>query len=300
MGTEFQIVLAGDDERALGQAANHALDEIERIDQQMSLYIPQSELCWVNAHAAQGPVPVEPGLFRLLSRAAEIWKATEGAFDVTVGPLLECWGFFRGRGTVPPDSEIDRALERVGMEHVELDSRAKSVRFGRTGVKIDLGAMAKGYAVDCAVALLAESGVQRALLHGGLSTVYALGAPPGRAGWSVGIRHPTEAGRRLRTVELRDQALSTSGSYEKSFEHEGVVYSHILDPRNGRPVRGMLSATAIAKAAYESDALSTAFFVMGVEKTKDYCRSRPHIGAILVPEPHGTGEPEAVMIGSIY
>jgi thiamine biosynthesis lipoprotein len=300
MGTEFQIVLAGDDERRLEQAANYALDGVERIDRQMSLYIPESELCWVNAHAAERPVPVEPGLFRLLRRAAEIWEATEGAFDVTVGPLVECWGFFRGQGAVPPEAEIDRALERVGMNHVELDPKAKSVHFTRSGIKIDLGGIAKGFAVDLASVLLSESGIRRALIHGGLSTVFALGRPPGETAWPVGIRHPTAEDRRLRSVELKDQALSTSGSYEKFFEHEGIVYSHILNPRSGRPVRGMLSSSAIAKAAFESDALSTAFFVMGVEKTRAYCQSRPSIGAVLVPEPIGQAEPEAVTIGSVH
>ncbi len=300
MGTEFQILLAGDDERRLEQAANHALDEIARVDQQMSLYIPQSELCWVNAHAAERAVPVEPGLFWLLARAAEIWETTEGAFDVTVGPLLECWGLFRGRGSVPPQSEIEKALQRVGMQHLELDPTSNSVHFERPGLKIDLGGIAKGYAVDRAAELLSEIGVERALVHGGLSTVFALGSPPGEDGWPIGVRHPTETGRRLRTVELRDRALSTSGSYEKSFEHEGIVYSHILDPRNGHPVRGMLSATAVTKAAFESDALSTAFFVMGVEKTEVYCRAHADVGAILVPEPVGQGEPEVVTIGSLH
>lgn len=299
MGTEFQILLAGDDERHLEQAANHALGEVERIDQQMSLYLPESELCWVNAHAAERPVPVEPGLFGLLQRAAEIWDATQGAFDATVGPLIECWGFFRGRGGVPPDADIARALERVGMQYVQLEPRSNSVHFERPGITIDLGGIAKGYAIDRAAELLSEAGVKRALLHAGLSTVFAVGSPPGTVGWPIGIRHPTEAGRRLRTVELRDGALSTSGSYEKFFEHEGVVYSHILDPRNGRPVRGMLSATAVAQAALDSDALSTAFFVMGVEETRVYCRAGPELGAVLVPEPAGQEEPHVVTIGSI-
>lgn len=300
MGTEFQIVLSGADERYLEQAANQALDEIERIDRQMSLYIPESELCWVNAHATETSVPLEPGLFGLLRRAAEIWETTGGAFDVTVGPLVECWGFFRGRGAIPPESEIRKALERVGMQHVELDTRARSVCFARPGLKVDLGGIAKGFAADRASALLEESGIRGALIHGGLSTVYALGSPPGQAAWPVGIRHPIEEHRRLRTVELKDRALSTSGSYEKFFEHDGVVYSHILDPRNGRPVQGMLSSTAVANAAFESDALSTAFFVMGVRQAQEFCQGRADIGAVLVPEAADQGEPEVVTIGSIH
>jgi len=173
MGTEFQIVLSGDDERGLERAANYALDEVQRLDEQMSLYRPDSELCWINAHAAEGPVPVEPGLFKLLRWATDIWEATEGAFDVTVGPLMECWGFFRGQGGVPPQEEIDRALQRVGMQHVALDARERTVCFDVPGIKLDLGGIAKGLAVDAVAAGLGAWGVTSALIHGGWSTVYA-------------------------------------------------------------------------------------------------------------------------------
>jgi thiamine biosynthesis lipoprotein len=300
MGTEFQIVLSGDDERELERAANYALDEVKRLDGQMSLYDPQSELSWVNAHAAEGPVRVEPGLFRVLERAREVNEQTDGAFDVTVAPLMKCWRLFRGRGAIPPQGEIERALEGVGMSHVRLDARERTVGFDRPSVTIDLGGIAKGYAVDRAAQLLRESGIERALLHGGWSTVYALGSTPEGKPWRVGIRHPRDAERRLCTVDLVDAALSTSGSYEKSFEVGGVVYSHIMDPRTGWPAQGMLSASAVTRAGFESDALSTAFFVMGVEKTRAYCGTRPNIGAVLVPDPGKGAEPEAVRIGRVH
>jgi len=282
MGTEFQVVLAGEDERHLEQAANLALEEVERLDRQLSLYRPESDLSAINARAAQGPVLVEPGFFRLLERAAEITAATEGAFDVTVGPLMRCWGFFRGQGALPPPAKIAEALGRVGMAHVELDPEERTVRFDRPGIEIDLGAIGKGYAVDRMVALLRESGAESALVHGGYSTICALGRPPEGEAWPLGIRHPFDAERTLVPVPLRDRALSTSGNYEKFFTFEGVVYSHVLDPRTGRPAPGMLSAGALNASATDSDALSTAFFVLGAEKTRAYCRTRPEVAAVLV------------------
>ena len=299
MGTEFQIVLFGDDERALESAANYALDEVDRLDSQMSLYIPGSELCYINAHAVERPVPVEPGLFRLLERAAEIWYATDGAFDVTVGPLIDTWGFFRGKGAVPPGREIRKALRRVGIQHVRLDADGNTVHFGRPDVRVDLGGIAKGYAVGRVAEALRESGVESALVHGGHSTVCAVGAPPGEDGWPIGIRHPVRPDERMATIALNSQTLSTSGSYEKFFEHDGEIYSHIMDPRTGWPAQGMLSATAIAEAGLESDALSTAFFVMGIGETREYCNTRPGLAAMLVPEPAEGEEPTIVSIGTI-
>jgi thiamine biosynthesis lipoprotein len=299
MGTEFQIVLSGDDERALESAASYALDEVERLDRQMSLYDPRSELSWVNAHAAEGPVKVEPGLYRVLECAQRVCEETDGAFDVTVAPLVRLWRAYRRQGTVPPQSEIDRALALVGMEHVQLDPRGKTVRFDRPGVALDLGGIAKGYAVDRVAQLLRESGVRSALIHGGWSTVFALGRTPDREPWRIGIRHPRDAERRMGTVDLADAALSTSGSYESFFEVEGVVYSHIVDPRTGWPVQGMLSASVVSATALDGDALSTAFFVMGERKTRTCCSTRPEIGAILVPDPGRDVEPEAVRIGLV-
>ena len=297
MGTEFQIVLSGGHERELERAAHYALDEVERLDAQMSLYDPQSELSWANAHAADGPAKVEPGLFRVLDRARSIHDETDGAFDVTVGPLMKCWRFFRGQGAIPPQADIDEALTLVGMGHVRLDPQEKTVRFDRPGVTIDLGGIAKGYAVDRAAQLLRESGVTSALIHGGWSTVYALGHTPDGEPWRVGIRHPHDAERRLCAVELTDTALSTSGSYEKSFEVEGVVYSHIMDPRTGWPAQGMLSASIVTPSALDADALSTAFFVMGVERTRACCGRHPGTGAIVVADRGRDVEPEAERIG---
>ncbi len=297
MGTEFEILLCGRDEQSLVNAANEALDEVEDLDQQMSLYNARSELSSINRRSAAERVAVEPKLFSLLELAGEITDASRGAFDITVTPLVKCWGFFRGQGQVPPADTIAAALQSVGMRHVELRRPDRTVHFRRADVRLDLGGIAKGYAVDRAVEVLRGLGITRALVHGGQSSIYALGAPPDQASWTVGIRHPLDASRRIAVVHLRDRALSTSGNYEKFFEADGKLYSHIIDPRTGYPATGMLSASALGPTAAETDALATAFFVMGQAKTRQYCAAHPHIQAVLVAEVESGESLRLVRIG---
>lgn len=285
MGSEFEVVAWGADRSDLLAAANEALDEIERLDQQLSHYRSTSDICHLNERAARGPVYVEPRLFDLLRRVKEIHARTGGAFDVTAGPLIRAWGFFLKQGRVPAPEDLEAALKHVGMDCVELDERASTVRFLRPGVELHLGAVGKGYAVDRAVEVLAERGVPGALVHGGNSSIGAFGVGPGGQPWGVGLRHPLDAGRRLAVLCLENCSLSTSGATGDFFEVEGRRYCHVLDPRRGRPAEGLLSVSVIAPTATESDALSTAFFVMGPELTRAYCAERPEIAALLVPDP---------------
>jgi len=202
MGTRFEVVLYGEDPVRLRAAGEEALAEIERLDRQLSLYRPDSELRGLNARAAQGPVAVEPRLFRLLQRAAQLGAETDGAFDLTVTPLLECWGFVGGTGAYPDPAAVEAAREVVGWSLLELASPPPpppshggkagrfTVRFRRPGVRLDCGAIGKGYALERAALLLRDNGVDCALLHGGTSTVYGLGAPPDAAGWTVAINPP--------------------------------------------------------------------------------------------------------------
>jgi len=298
MGTNFEIILYGDDSVAnLEAAANEALEEIQQIDKQMSLYVDTSDVRWINVNAANEPVPVEPGLFSLLQTAVKYSGETDGAFDITVGPLARAWGFFAGEGRVPSQDEIDSVLSCVGTEHLRLDAETRTVAFNMPEVEIDLGGIAKGYGVDCAARILRKCGIESALINGGTSTIYALGSPPGQDGWDIAIQDPTDRTRAIETVRLSNAALSTSGSYEKFFTIGDKLYCHIIDPRRGYPVEGMFSATAIAPTATISDALSTAFFVLGVEATREFCSSRDEIRAILVPESKPGSALEPVHIG---
>jgi thiamine biosynthesis lipoprotein len=280
MATRFEVLLHGKNEVSLRAAAEEALDEIERLDAQLSLYNPASEISHINAQAARDPVRVEPALFRLLQQAKELSRKTNGAFDITVGPLVRCWGFMRGSGKLPHPADVAEARTKVGIEQVEMDERDYTVRFTREGVMIDLGSIGKGFALECAAQLLRDAGVTSAILHGGTSTVCAIGAPPDAATWNVAVPHPDfaaqsissgaapggnamESGKILAVVALKDEALSVSAVWGKAFAANGKVYGHVIDPRKGEPVEGAVFAAVVLPSATESDALSTALLIEG-------------------------------------
>ena len=285
MATSFEIVLpfGGDAALAHGQAAFDLLDQLE---DQLTVYRDHSEVCRLNRMAFQAPMPVERGLFELLRLAARITDETDGAFDVTAGALIKAWGFFRGPRRVPTDAERAAALERVGMRHVELNAERQTVAYRRRGLEINLGSIGKGYALDCVGDFLAATGKTPAvLLHGGRSSVYARGSPnDDPRGWRVGVSHPWDAGRRLAEVWLRDRSLGTSAATFQYLEYNGRKLGHVLDPRTGWPAAGLASVSVVAPTGAEADALSTAFYVGGVETAERYCAAHPEVGTVLLPE----------------
>jgi thiamine biosynthesis lipoprotein len=284
MATLFEVVLPFGTPGA-HELAGAAFAEIDRLEQQLTVYRDSSEVSRLNSLAPLVAVPVEEGLFNLLTQAARLTDETAGAFDVTAGALIKAWGFYRGPRRVPSDDERTEALSRVGMRHVICDAERRTVRYQRPGLEINLGSIGKGYALDRAAALLREAyGTSSALLHGGHSSVYAIGTEPGeRRGWTIGLPHPWEPGRRLALVRLRDGALGTSAATFQHLEYNGRKLGHILDPRSGWPAEGIASATAVAPTAAEADALATAFYILGVEAARDYCAAHPGIGAVLLP-----------------
>lgn len=284
MGCLFEVYLAGTDREALIGAANEALDEIERLDRQLSHYRNDSDIARLNAHAAQQWVRLEPRLYQLLKHCAELSVATEGAFDITAGRLVKAWGFHHGTGRIPPPDEIAEILQGIGAHRILFDDDDHLLYFTSPQVEINLGAIGKGYALDEAAEILRFYGVQSAVLHGGQSTIYALGAPPGAEGWEFAIKDPRDKKTILQRVVLRDEALSTSGSYEQFFEANGIRYGHILNPRTGRPAQGMLGVSVVAPSAADSDALSTAFFIQGRAWAEAYCRARPELRVVMIEE----------------
>jgi thiamine biosynthesis lipoprotein len=270
MGCAYAIVAYGVDRVALQRAVEAAFDEVDRIDRLMSHYRPESPLSQVNREAGDGPVPADPELLGLVAEALRYSRESGGAFDVTVGPLMKAWGFFRGGGRVPGEAELEQARRRVGWQHVVLDEGAGTIRFSRPGLELDLGGIAKGYAVDRAVEALMRAGVRAALVSAGGSTLFGLGTPPGQAGWDVEVEDPVHADRVAFRVVLKDRALSVSGGANKSFERDGVTYSHLMDPRGGRPVQGVLGAAVLAPSGTAGDALDNVFPVLGVGGGRTY------------------------------
>ena len=275
MACVYAIEAYGSDKEALPRAVEGALDEVDRVDRLMSHYKAESPLSRVNREAARHPVAVEPELFDFIADAMRYNRDSDGAFDITVGPLMKAWGFFRGDGRMPSTEELAAARRHVGARHVILNDTAKSIGFDDSGVELDLGGIAKGYAVDRVVRLLRERRISAAFISAGGSTIYALGSPPGRDGWDVMIQDPIDPQKIARTVRLKDRALSVAGSSEKSFESGGVRYSHIMDPRTGRPVQGMLSVAVLADTGTDGDALDDAFFVLGPERSREYLKRLP-------------------------
>ena len=262
MATRFELVLAGDDPTRLRAAGEEALQEIRRIEGQLSRYRPASAIAWINAAAGGEPVRVDPRVLALLRRCAELSRLTDGAFDVTVGPLLRAWGFVGGSGAAPEPRALARARDLVGMDRVELDAAACTVRLARAGMELDLGAVGKGYAIDCAVAVLEEHGVPSALLHGGTSSVHMIGGVPASGPWRVAWRVPGAADR-LRTLTVAQPALSVSAPHGKAFLLGGRLMGHVLDPRTGAPATAAVSACVVGPSSTVCDALSTALLVGG-------------------------------------
>jgi len=281
MACAYTIVAYAAEARALFGAVDSALDEVDRIDRLMSHYKPESPLSRLNREAADGPVVVDSELFDFVALALGYSRDSDGAFDITVGPLMKAWGFFRSGGRVPSEAELASVRARVGYRHILLDAAARTIRFDTPGVELDLGGIAKGYAVDRAVAVLRDAGVVAALVSAGGSTIHGMGAPPGDESWPVEIQDPLDPGKVALTVRLRDRAVSVSGSAEKSFEKDGVRYSHIMDPRTLRPVQGVLGVAVLSATGTDGDALDDAFFVEGVEKTRAALARLPGTEAIM-------------------
>jgi thiamine biosynthesis lipoprotein len=270
MACVYAIEAYGPDAEALPRIVDEAFDEVDRIDRLMSHYKADSALSRINREAALHPVPVESELFDFLADALRYGRDSDGAFDITVGPLMKAWGFFRGDGRLPSESELAAARSHVGARHVILNAADRTIRFDEPGVALDLGGIAKGYAVDRVVDLFKRDHITAALISAGGSTIYGMGAPPGRTAWTVEIQDPFGGSRIATTVSLKDRALSVAGSSEKSFETGGVRYSHIMDPRTGRPVQGVLSVAVLAASGTAGDALDDAFFVLGPERSRSY------------------------------
>lgn len=271
MGSEFRIACYAPTKKLAAGAVTAAFDEVRRVDGFLSHYRPESELSRINREAGRGPTRVSTEMADLLASCLRYSAASEGAFDITVGALVEAWGFYKGDGSMPRPWTLWWARRNSGYRFLELDPAAKTVRFRRSGLTLDPGGIGKGYAVDRAVAVLREYGIESALVSSGNSSIFALGEPPGgHGGWSLDVRDPEAAAGPAATVTLKDEALSTSGSYEKHFEDGGKRYGHILDPRTGSPAEGLTAVSVIAPQTVDTEAWSTALFVNGKEWAQDH------------------------------
>lgn len=314
MATEFGVLLNPGYANQT-QPASEALELVGTIEQQLTVYRDDSSVSRLNAAAADSPQVVAEDLFTLLQQCEELTRQTEGAFDAATQAQIALWQRCRREDRLPTDGEVAAALDCSGMTHVQLDPASRTVAFDRPGVGFNFGAIGKGYALDRCADVLSSIRVERRrrgprpvpndsdkerpsfCLYGGHSSILAQGDHNGTRGWPVGIGNPLFTSRRLGTIRLVDQALGTSGSNIQFYRHGGSRYGHILDPRTAWPAGELLSATVLAPTAALADALSTAFFVLGVEKARAFCDNQPLIGALLIPPPGRGGRLEPVAVG---
>jgi thiamine biosynthesis lipoprotein len=267
MGSTYSIVLYDEDRNKMESAADDALEEARRLDRLLSNYRPESEWSRVNREAADRPVEVSLELFDLLTTCVEYSRKSEGTFDITVGPLMKIWGFYKGSGHLPRPGEIERAMGQIGYRNIVLDASKQTVFFAREGLNLDPGGVGKGYAVDKMVEILKKDGIGSALVSASGSSIYCLGTPPGEAGWRIQVKDPANEFKAAAEITLKDESLSTSGSYEKFFVAEGKTWSHIMDPRTGYPAQGTLSVSVIAPRTLDSEVWAKPYFILGRQWT---------------------------------
>ncbi|MBM3761606.1 MAG: FAD:protein FMN transferase [Acidobacteria bacterium] len=263
MGGVFTVTAYGKNRTQLEAAVTESLEEAKRIDGLLSNYKRDSEWSKVNQLAGQGPVAVSEELYQLLEKCLKYSRLSEGTFDITVGPLMRRWGFFKGSGRFPHRSELRVAMAAVGYQNISLDRKAQTVRFLNPSTEMDPGGVGKGYAVDRMIGVLRDAGITSAFITAAGSSMYALGTPPGEAGWPVSIRHPHYKDRIVAKLTLKDQSMATSGSSEKFFMAGGKIYSHIMDPRNGYPAEGALAVSVVSPKALDTEVWAKPIYILG-------------------------------------
>jgi len=280
MGTFVEITLRGPAWTDFNKIFNKAFSEIDRVEKMVSTFDAKSPVSVINRKASHRPVKISPELFDLIEEAVLINKNTQGAFDITIAPLVQLWGFYKGKDTFPPEEKIKEALEMIGSGSMALNKSDKTVFFKKKLMQIDLAAIAKGYSVDKACEVIKMSGIKNAIVNAG-GDLYCLGRRNVFKKWSIGIQDPAQKGEITKTIYLENKAAATSGGYEKFFTHNTKTYSHLIDPRTGMPKEEFCNATVIADSCTLADALATAACIAGKEKTGDIKRKYNNVEIII-------------------
>ncbi len=273
MATTFEVLIVHEDERYARQAALAAFNEADRLESELSRFIENSDVSRINNLPANQPLTLGLDAFECLKLSSEIYAQTNGAFDITIGSLLSCWHNEQGVERTPSSEQLNPARQHTGTGLFQLDEEEHTIRLLASPMRIDLGGIGKGYAVDRMAELLREWSIDTALISGGYSSVLALEAPPGTKGWSLTLSNPVDRKQILARPYLRNRALGGSG-LQKGW--------HIIDPRTAQPVDGKLAAWSSASDAATADALSTAFMIMSPDEIKEYCSHHPGTMAMTI------------------
>jgi len=279
MGTVIEITLIADDEEAANKASLQAFQEIKRIETLMSPWLDSSDVTRINRSAGKDWVKVSPETMEVIKKAQEISELSEGGFDITIGPLTEFWRKAREKKTPPSIEDVKGKLDLVNFKNIGMDQEGK-VFLKKKDMAIDLGGIAKGYAVDRAFELLKSLGYKNLIVNAGGDL--RVGGFKNNQLWSIGIQNPRESQKILARISVSDTAIATSGDYEKYFIYQGKRYHHIFNPKDGFPTEGSQSVTIIAKDCITADGLATAVFVLGVEKGYSLCQKLEGVDCLIV------------------
>ncbi len=286
MGTLVEITVRDPDPDKAQLAITYAFDEMRRLEKLMSTHIADSEISRLNAQSGIAvPLAVSPEVLAVIQRGIYWGDKSNGAFDISIGPISQLWKFDDDNSAIPDDRLLDEATRRVNFREIEMDDPNVSLK--QPGMSLHLGAVAKGYAVDQAMTDLEKNGIQHALINAG-GDLKVLGERKDGQPWNIGLQHPRHPEKMIASLSLKDKAVATSGDYQKYFMKDNTRYHHILDPENGLPARGMISCTIIANNTMDADALATAVFVLGPEKGMELVQSLDSVEAMLVTESGGT------------
>lgn len=289
MGTVVSISSSARNEGVARAAIVAAFEQLDRIDELMSDYKPDSELSIVNREAFDIPVAVGPELFSVLETAVKYSRLSGGAFDVTVGPVVDLWRKAGAEGTSPTDKEIAWAKAKTGYDKLLLDKNRRTVRFEYNGMRIDLGGIAKGYGIDRAVDAMKRAGAVGGLVDVG-GDIRCFGKPANKPKWVIGLQDPDTESGMLLTLEIGDMAVATSGDYRRFVVVGGEQHSHIMNPAAGGSVKDFSSVTVLAKKAIDADALATAVTVLGAKEGIKLIESLSSTEALLYPSDRSEGE----------
>jgi thiamine biosynthesis lipoprotein len=280
MGTVVKITAVARSESIAQAAATAGFAEIHRLEELLSTWIPTSELSRVNTSAGKFPVSVSLETMTVVQSAIQAAEMTEGGFNIAIGPAVDAWNVIEGR-RIPTEPELEALRPLIDLMSVHVNAGDRTIFLEKTGMRIDVGGIVKGYAADQAVMAMKKAGALAGVvaLSGDIKT---FGQLPGGKKFPVGIQHPRKEGEVLVFIDLEDEAISTAGDYERFFERDGVRYHHILDPKTLQPARSCQSVTVIAREGIWADGLDTGIFVMGVESGMRLVETLPDVEAVIV------------------
>jgi len=269
--------------RAIAEkTADAVVKRLEELQETINLFDETSELARLNRTAFEKPFVCSPELWQILQAARQANRETRGVFDISIGPLMKLWGFHHKRSSMPAPEEIEAVRQTVGLDQILFDDAARTVRFRHPESYLDFGGIAKGYALDLVAPLVQQAGISRGTIDLGGNILCLPDPPPGKAEYAIGVRDPEHPDSLITAIPIKNLAIATSGSYEQQVRLGGKQVTHIMDPRSGQPVEGVLGVTVVTPKGVDSDIFSTAIFVAGAELAREFVKTHPGSSVLLV------------------